>query len=226
MKKFPLLLWLLPGAITLSPLAGQAQEEGAKPQPPLALVAPVPENAAWKIVLTYQNPDGDGAAAPDKPYAPPGYPTKIETVKTGDAFQFTVTYPDGRVERYDQLGNCIVTPGPGGPKLSVADPEQAPFVAYSIDFFLVDWVRAAGEAARNGTVLRDGIRCYHYQDEAGREAWIDAETLLPVSATDGQHTEASFEFQPSPSAPLVFPPEELAAIAKYQRILKAFNSVR
>ncbi len=215
MKRFALLLaFLLVAAHRIM------AEDVSAPTPPF--VAGVPEKARWTITLSY----ADSSAAPSaKPGIPTDHPAQIETIKSGSSYRFVVSYADGTTQTFDKIGGYVATTTASGVQLMRVSPEFTPFLYFDTNFLFTQWLRDNGLAAYKGIVTQNGKRCFHYQNAAQGEAWIETETRLPVTTQDSAATRATFQFAEL-QEPLVFPEAEIKAIDHEEHIIKAFNSLR
>ena len=204
--------------------AASASDAAPTPQPPY--VASVGENAQWIVTFTYDHPEGATPADKAKPFVPPDSPVEIKTVKWGTSFQFVVSYPDGTSAQYDQQDSYIILPTVNGPSLGVADATDLPFINYATDFFFTPWLRSSGAAAYRGIEMKNGVRCFHYQGEGKREAWINVDTMAPVVIHDDVITQATFQVLPPPASPVVLSAAELKMIQDQKNLVKAFQSLR
>jgi len=208
-------------SLSISVLAAQAfaqQSPAPVPQPPY--VAPMPKSAHWIIALKLEKPEA--AATPAKPQATPQpIPTTIETIKTGDTKAVVLSYADGKSQRFDKAGPYFLTSSASRAEVFIPHPGVPPY-PFCTDGFLffekVDptWFK---DVVKIGTV-----DCFHYQNGSDQR-WIAVDSMLPVAATSGGII-AQYQFQPTPTSPIVLPPDEQAALDKEIKAYKAYQSVR
>jgi hypothetical protein len=233
-----LFFWL--GAIgpVFSP-ATFAQSETPVPRPPY--IAPVPSYAHWTIkIQPSSSPGSTPSAQPTRDTT--FLPLMIDTVKTGDTKQVTLSYAGQPPEEINEKDGIVFLPtpkgtlmvheppanlptAPGSSPLDAADPElEGPYPLYSPGFLFARWLASGASSSFKDVVIYNQVRCFHYQN-GGDEAWIDVATMLPVALRhDG--IEADYQFLAPPTSPLQLPPDEAVSLQQTEDAAKAFNSVR
>ncbi|XHR27095.1 MAG: hypothetical protein ACFUZC_14200 [Chthoniobacteraceae bacterium] len=186
-------------------------QEPVPPAPKPPYVAPVPVNARW--VVTLETPGGLSAQTE--------LPTAIETIKTGGVKRVTLFFKSGPSQRFDQMGDYLLTTTPAGPQISKAIPLFPPYPFYTDGYLFVENVVPAHF---KGVVKLKGVDCFYY-GTGNSSVWISVDTQLPVAARQ-EGVLAYFQFLPAPSQPLTLPPEEAAQLEKYEAAANAFRAMR
>lgn len=206
MKAFCLMVaWL----VFLIPPARAQEPASPLPKPPY--VAPIPDNARW--VVTLETPGATPTQTEN--------PVAIETIKTGKTKRVTLFFKSGTSQRFDQLGDYLLTTTPAGPQISKYIPLFPPYPFYTDGFLFVENVVPANF---KGMVKFKGVDCFYY-GSGNTSVWIAVDTQLPVAARQ-EGVLALFQFLPAPSQPLALPPEEAAQLEKYEAAANAFRAMR
>jgi hypothetical protein len=218
MKVIRFLLLIL---IPLASGATVAAEPTPAPTPMPPYVAPVPGAAHWIVTLKSK-----AAASPVGPSArpeagPQRAPSTIETIKTGDTKEVTLSYDDGTSQRFDQVGFYFMTGSGSKTELFISNTVHPPYQFYTKGFLFFDtldpsWFRGITKV---GTV-----DCFYYNSGAV-ELWVAIDSMLPVAAKSGGIL-ASFSFLPAPTSPIALPPNEQALLDRQIKAYNTFQSVR
>ena len=198
------------------------------PSPPYVLA--IPAQTQWVMHIT----PPAGQVAPDasgkSKLAPE--PQVVAITKLGDTLRAIIVYTDkSRREFWQVPGSTILQDG-GTPRVIYNTGGYPPYpYAPGHDFFGCEWIKPENF---HDVVKRGGVTCYHYQAEAAmqvppdvlrahpelaklklhREAWINAETRLPV-AVSGETGTIEYTFSD--------PPPDLKMSAEFQSALDANN---
>jgi hypothetical protein len=221
-------------------IAVSAQDSPHEIPPPTApLVAPVPQKAQWTITVDY----GDKPAAPnsgDAHAAPAFNPganplTEIQSIKTGRLKQDILIYKAGTRQECWYVGNTVLSQSAAGnivaltlgmlaPDVGNGNP-MAPYIrergnlVQSPGFPGLDWVNLK---YYDKVVVLDKVPCYHYAFMVGSnpfaEAWIDAQTKLPVKYA-GSGIDYNVVFSAPPTGDLTLPPAFSQTMSASERIL-------
>lgn len=182
-----------------------AQDLKDLPPPSAPFVAPVPENADWVVTLQRPKvpPKADGS--PAAPAPADRRIIEVQTTKTGKFRRDRITSADGVTEERWFVDMLLLWPTTGG-EVAATDLSGIPFDAEDPNpsvprgFPGVGWPRIE---FYDKPVLFEKRPSYHYVHEA-TEAWIDAETRLPLAYKSANAT-FQFRFNPPPTAPLTPP---------------------
>ncbi|HSI86161.1 MAG: hypothetical protein ACAI35_10395 [Candidatus Methylacidiphilales bacterium] len=165
----------------------QAEADRLRPTPP--------ERMHFKITAT--TTAGPAEAAPS---GPPRL-LEIEVQKTPAVARMTQRWSNGKVSESWIADGYLLTTYPALPDIYVtslslravgSDDGISDFHSMYPGF---GWVEPRFFTA---VVTLNGRKCNHFANkEADREAWVDAETRLPVAYTKGK-TKFSYEFLPAP----------------------------
>lgn len=210
---FPVFICL---GVLSSRLSVHAQDAANYPPPKPPLVAAVPENAEWTITVEYPK---EAKLAPDAPKHHDWRPVEVRTTKVGKTKRDLITTRDG-VKQENWYVDAMIFWTNGQGEVSVTDlraaegsdpMEDSPSVPTG--FPGVGWLKLDNYV---DVVMFEKRPCYHYvRDEA--EAWIDAETKLPVAYRRGKILYR-FSFNPSPVGPLVMPPAYQTALETVRKM--------
>ena len=214
------------------------------PVPKAPYLAPVPDYGHWIVTFQHKEAASNGAAtgsapspnASGAPLAPStlpaaptlsssdyGFPTAIETIRTGDLRGVTLTFANGKTKQYTCQGNWILCSTPNGPLLGIATPTAHPYIYYTTGFILLDGVTinmsTFKEAAKHGNVM-----AFHYKS-GDTDVWIDPETMLPLAAKK-EGVEGTYEFLTPPPRPFPIPKDQESLLHKEQEAYRATSSMR
>jgi hypothetical protein len=211
---------LLPALLCLGLLSTRAgalaQDVINYPAPKPPFVAPVPENAEWTINVEYPK---EPKPSPDAPKRNDWRYVEVKTTKVGKVKRDLITSRDGVKQehwfvdsmlfRTDSLGEVSVSDLRAA---EAADPdEEIPSVPSG--FPGVGWLKLDNYV---DIVTFEKRPSYHFlKGEA--EAWVDAETKLPVAYRRG-NVLYRFTFGPRPTGPLVMPPAYQTALDTIRRM--------
>jgi hypothetical protein len=166
---------------------------------------------------------------------------KVEIVRKGDIRRNRITWSNGTTsERWslDSLKASIVQDERNGGIFIVpeGDPVLGRATAVGLDASAFDWItpamlqeKAAVSSAGKTCFLYKGMMPVSTVNQDGNtqaftllhlspvpaEAWIEAETLLPVALRHSD-THYAFTFQPAPAEPLVLPSRFQNIVDRYQ----------
>lgn len=202
------ILLIVCAALAMAHICARAQEgSGAMkeiPRPPY--IAEAPAYATWVIQFS--------AAKQPKAKPAPGdagsakHIRQVEITKTDKTRRTVVTYSDGTKQEswyFDGFDLFQVESG----KIVILDPasnDLAPSYGGFKDFDGLQWLDARFFEGRVGVGERV---CNHFKRTADSgaelEAWIDADSKLPVGAVEGD-TRRIYTFGAPPTAPLQLPP--------------------
>jgi len=203
-------------------LARAQIDENATPKAPY--LAAVPDYAHWTVTLKYAATAFDSAAKADKPQPPPaGYPTIIDTIKTGDLRSVVLTFPDGASKQFTCQGDWVLASTPNGPQLSIATAMERPYVYYTKGFVLLDGVTINPSTYRDAPI-HNGAQTFHYKS-GDEDVWIDIDSMLPLAASKGG-VEVSYKYLPAPPRPFIIPKDQAALLLKEQAAFQSTRSLR
>lgn len=203
--------------------AAMAAGDVPPPSPPYVLA--IPAQSQWVMRITPPAGQAPAAEASGKGKLAPE-PQVVAITKLGDTLRAIIVYTDkSRREFWQVPGSTILQDG-GTTRVLYNTGGYPPYpYAPGHDFFGCEWIKP--ENFRD-VVKRDGVSCYHYEVEAAappvptdvlrahpelaklklhREAWINAETRLPVAVT-GETGTIEYTFSD--------PPPDLKMSAQFQ----------
>ena len=217
----PLLLLLIAGLI--SPLFA---EEEASPEPKAPFLAAVPDYGHWVVTFKYTPDTATAPVETDKakpPAAPEGFPTSIDTIKTGDLRGVVLTFADGSTKQFTCQGEWVLASTSKGPQLSIATSTLPPYVYYTTGFVFLDGV-TVGPTTYRGLAKHNGKRAFHYKSE-NVDVWIEPGTMLPLAA-EQNGVEITYQFLPPPPRPFVVPKDQAELLQKQQEAYKKVRALR
>jgi len=194
-----------------------------KPAPKAPYLAPVPDYGHWTVTFKYDGIFFTDDASAKPPAAPDGFPTVIDTIKTGELRGVVFTSADGTSKQFTCQGDWVLSSTPKGPQLSVASPSQRPYTYYSPGFILLDGTTINLTTFKEAG-LHDGAMAFHYKS-GDVDAWIDPATMLPL-AVKVSGVEASYQFLPAPPRPFVIPDDQAALLKKQQEDDQKIHALR
>ena len=190
------------------------------PKPPY--VAPVPGYGHWTVELISEAA-ATPATVPGNPTVAPlqRTPTTIDTIRTGDLKRVTLSYSTGASQQFDQAGIYFLTSSASRVEIFVPHPGDSPYPFYTDGFLFFEklspsWFR--------DVVKIGSVDCFHYQN-GSTQLWVAVDSMLPVAARSGGIT-ARYQFQQTPTSPIVLPPDEEAVLEREIKAYKAYQSVR
>jgi hypothetical protein len=201
----------------------QAQSED-KPLPHEPYLAAVPDYAHWTVTMKYETTAFDSAARGDKPpVVPSGYPSVIDTIKTGDLRSVLITFADGTSKQFTCQGDWVLASTPKGPQLTVATPTTRPYVYYTRGFVLLDGVTINASTYKD--VATHNGRLTFYYKSGDTDAWIDIGSMLPLTVKKGG-IEADYEYLHAPPRPFLIPADQASLLQKEQGAYQSTRSLR
>lgn len=181
-----------------------------------------PRMSAWTIQYTSETKSD--------PKQIPSPKVRAHIIKTDDTMFIEEWRADGTstvVWRYQGL---MIIPVQGS--YALRDPNFEPDMKsmFQTDFFELSWIQAK---LFQGQVDKEGQQLWHFLQHADesslspdgtfiktahpeREAWLNAETGLPVMAREGG-TTWTYEFLATPTSPIVLPGPVLEIVRKYAK---------
>ena len=154
------------------------------PSPPW--VATPPDSAQWRITVKPAKDDASPTPKPD-----PKNSRQLKQVlceKQGSVKRDIRIYSDGSTEEYWYTDGLELRPAmPGSTHIMISSASSGPNTDFekmvdpvsSPGFAGVGWIKAADY---RDTIQYMGVKCDHFaRDKEGWEAWIDADTKLPVA---------------------------------------------
>jgi hypothetical protein len=214
MKLFNFCRWVAMLVLISEPNWCGAQES-VKPIPKPPYVAAVPDDCHWTVTLEYPSSRKISTTHSER------YPIAIDTIKTGNTKRVTLWFEDRTSQQFDQEGELFLTNSPSGVHAFTAAPDAPPYLYYTDGFLFIEPIEPT---MFKGSVNYKGIECFYYKNNS-TEVWVDAHSLLPVSAKSGG-VMAHFQFLPKPNAPISLPPEELAILQKQEKAISFFRNLR
>jgi hypothetical protein len=212
---------LLLGAILYGNVQGLVAQEASpsdgQPTPPY--LASVPQKLHWIINFSYVQKN-----APDTtPAAPsPDSPLSIDTMRVGNMRRVVVKYVNGTTQQYDIFGTDCYSQYPAlGLQCRKMGEGYTPFPYSDVAFPYTGCVTAA--AFKDRTTYQ-GVSVFHYQD-GSTEAWISAETRLPVGADQIGFVKTTYQYLPPPDV-IVPTPEEQRSIQIQKTAEQTFQQLR
>jgi hypothetical protein len=178
------------------------------PAPPF--LNPAPALAAWQVQF-------------ESAGAKPGTPKEIDVAKVNDTRCDTMVMSDGTSTQLWYYKGMKIYQAPGAPYAIAMNPNWAGTPsAGAVDFPEVAWVNRANFVAKEN---KSGRSCYHYHeatDNGPLEAWIDAQTKLPVACQLAQGLE-TYTFPTPTVTTLTLPPLYQTA---YDHFIKEQQSIK
>ncbi len=212
------IFWILTGlALLLDAPESRAQTDD-KPVPKAPYLAPVPDYGHWIVTFKYDGATDstsadDNTAAAKPSLVPDGFPTAIDTIKTGNLRGIVFTASDGTTRQFTCQGDWVLSSTPKGPQLLVASLSQRPYTYYTSGFILLDGV-TVNPSTFKGAEMYKGNLAFHYQS-SDVEVWIDINSMLPLMVKRSG-AEASYQFLPAPPRPFVIPDDQANLLQKEQ----------
>lgn len=213
--------------------------QDTKPEPPPAppFVAALP--ASFHAVLSFDNALKAGKALDPAKAGGEILPKEIDVVKVGNIEQQTISWSDKSKTMALFIEGHQLFEDPKTKTVSVFAAEATQSAAAEDivpcwAFYATAWINATHFKE---TIKLGDKQCHHYTEgerplgEDGktrlqvREAWIDAETRLPIavrSDAGGVH----YKYLAIPSGPITLPPAFQKAWKDYQGQLKRLESMR
>ena len=208
-------------AITAAGISSsRAQNLADIPPPKPPLVAKVPDSANWTIT-----PKSTAATSAPKP-TPQGASrfaggriVEVRSTKSGKLRRDVIVYSDGITTTHWLVDQLLLWTTPQGQvsasDLSAAEPmdPENPEPAAAGGFPGTRWLQIS---YYDKVIAVEKHPCYHYV-HGDSEAWIDAETNLPV-AYKSKNIVYSYKFGDPPAEPLILPPEFQKIYDKVQQL--------
>jgi len=192
-------------------MAQEASSTPRAPRPPFFAEPPI--NAAWKVTVAPLK-----AAQSPTPANAQKAIRQIEIIKVDKTRRTVVSYSDGaKIEMWFFDGLDIFPASDGS--LLVLDPRNndlAPSFEGYDHFGAFQWLDAPFFV---GTVTIGDRVCNHFKrstNNGDQEAWVDANTKLPVCLVEG-NTRKLYTFGDPPIAPLQMPPGYQSAFDAYMK---------
>ena len=192
------------------------------PIPKAPYVAPVPSYGHWTMELISEAA-ATPATVPGSPAVTsrPRIPTTIETIRTGDLKRVIITYSTGVPQQFDQAGPYFLTSSGSRADLFIPHRGEDPYPYYTKGFLFFETISPSWF---KDVVKIGGVDCFHYEN-GSTQLWVAVDSMLPVAARSGGIT-ARYQFQPTPTSPIVLPPDEEAVLDREIKAYKAYQSLR
>ncbi|MDD5350113.1 MAG: hypothetical protein PHQ12_07865 [Chthoniobacteraceae bacterium] len=166
---------------------------------------------------------GNASAKPAPATPPDGFPTIIDTIKTGDLRAVILTFASGTTQQFTCQGDWVLASTPKGSQLSIASPSRSPYIFYTPGFVLLDGVTINPSTFKE-EAIHNGVHAFHYRS-GDVDAWIDIASMLPLSVKQ-PGVEATYQHLPAPARPFVIPPDQAALLLKEQEADKKVRALR
>jgi hypothetical protein len=206
----------------------RAQEEtNPVPRPPY--LAAVPDYGHWTVKFTYKAnapaapASGATPAAPAASAPPDGFPTAIDTIKTGDLRGVVLTFANGTSKQYTCQGDWVLTSGAKGPQLGIASSTSRPYIYYTTGFILLDGVKVDPTTFQE-LAKYNGVPAFHYKS-GDVDVWVNPATMLPLAAKQ-PGVEVSYQFLNPPPKPFPIPDDQASLLKKEQNAYKSSQTLR
>jgi len=221
-----------------------------KPVPKPPYLAPVPDYGHWTVTFKYENAPvsatsstGDSTSptaakpavttaaavapvattAPTATAAPDGFPTVIDTIKTGDLRGVVLTFANGTSRQFTCQGDWVLTSTSKGAQVGIVNSSWAPYVYYTTGFILLDGVKIDLSTFKE-TAKHNGVLAFHYKS-GDADAWIDIDSMLPL-AVKRSGVEVSYQFLNPPPRPFPIPQDQESLLQKEQAAYQSTKSMR
>jgi hypothetical protein len=216
--------------LTTGPQMVRAQAE-EKPTPKPPYLAEVPDYAHWTVTFKYGTSNGPasaaggtGADAAKPPVAQNGFPTMIETIKTGNLRGVVLTFADGSTKQFTCQGDWVLSSTSKGAQLSMASPSRLPYVYYTTGFVLLDGMTIDMSTFKEAAE-HNGVMAFHYKS-GDVDVWIDPNSMLPLGAKQNGVVEVFYQFLTPPPRPFDIPKDQADLMKKEQKADEAVRSLR
>ncbi len=230
--------------------AGAQEEEKPTPKPPY--LAPVPDYGHWTVTFKYENAPvtdsnsggstGPAAAKPPVPAtvavaptastatnaptastAPDGFPTVIDTIKTGDLRGVVLTFSNGTSRQFTCQGDWVLTSTAKGAQVGIVNSSWAPYVYYTTGFILLDGVKIDLSTFKE-TAKHNGVLAFHYKS-GDADVWISIDSMLPLTVKRSG-VEVTYQFLNPPPRPFPIPQDQESLLQKEQQAYQSTKSMR
>jgi hypothetical protein len=204
-----------------SPLGAQQVSDTSHPQPTPPYLAPVPSNLHWIVTFSYVEKTDSGT----KPAPPPANcPVSIETTKVGSTRRIVVKFANSPPQQFDIFDkDCYAQDPPLGLQCRRLGGDYIPFMFFDLGFAFTQCVNPA--SFKEYTTYQD-VPVFHYQD-GSTEAWISAETRLPIGADQIGSVKTSYQYLAAPDSNAIVPtPEEQKSMQIQKAATDAFKALR
>jgi hypothetical protein len=195
----------------------EAQDSsGQQPTPPY--LAPIPARLHWIVTFSYSPKNGSGTA----PAAPQdNSPVSVETTKVGTTRRIVVKFINGTTQQIDILADHCFYQGPLGLEYRPMGGDFTPYTFFTFGFSFTQCVNLA--SFKEYTTYQK-IPVFHYKD-GSTEAWISADTKLPIGADQFGSVSTSYQYLPVPDE-VVLTPQEQKMLQGQKRAEGIYNSMR
>jgi len=178
-----------------TPVAAQSSSN-QQPAPPY--LAPVPDRLHWIVTFSYVSKNDSGTAPASSPSE---NPASIETMKVGNMRRILVKFAEGSPQQLDIIGNHCFVQGPLG--LEYRTMDAASFKEFT---------------------TYQNARALHYRD-GSTEAWISADTKLPLGADQIGSVKTTYQYLPVPDA-ISLTPQEQKILQNQKQAEAIYNNMR
>jgi hypothetical protein len=198
-----------------TPVAAQSSSN-QQPAPPY--LAPVPDRLHWIVTFSYVSKNDSGTAPASSPSE---NPASIETMKVGNMRRILVKFAEGSPQQLDIIGNHCFVQGPLGLEYRTMDADFVPYMFFTLGFSFTQCVNLA--SFKEFTTYQNA-RALHYRD-GSTEAWISADTKLPLGADQIGSVKTTYQYLPVPDA-ISLTPQEQKILQNQKQAEAIYNNMR
>ncbi|MEM6822319.1 MAG: hypothetical protein AAF558_10310 [Verrucomicrobiota bacterium] len=195
------------------------------PNPPY--VAPIPEKAAWTLVVRQKEEVGtNGENATEVSQRPEILSVRVTKIDSRQ--RKIIRWKDGREEELFFIDQFMIDQSPDNQKVYVTNMDiiaEPDHLYRDSGFYGVGWLE---EQYFVGTKEMEGKECFYFErphpivESIKQRAWIDMKSKLPVAA-EGMNGLVIYEFRSRSSGDVRLPTEFLEAWEQHQKRKRAME---